>query len=293
LLECQNDAGWFVKRNIRGHGKEHATAYALGALELLGLPDNRDYLELATPLTGADELLLDAKRFRKWISRLGLKIDFKDPVGGAGWNYVWRNSHIVGGVAAAVGMRRGDFERRLGAEAVEEFFARLFAWLDREVNPKTGLWQRAVWNWFYKKPTIIDMGGAAHFYWVYYRAERPFPAPAALIRSTASIQRETGLYRDEPMCIDFDANFHIVRAFLQLPEAERAELRETATRALERNAEGIARAFAERPLREIYRDSHGLPGALAALIECAKMPNLRVSQEIRRWRNPLDATWWL
>ncbi|MBD3408785.1 MAG: hypothetical protein GF419_01135, partial [Ignavibacteriales bacterium] len=108
LLECQDEAGWFTKRNIRGHGKEHATAYALGALTLLGAPDNRDYLDLAKPLTDADDLLLDPKRFRKWIRRLGFKIDFKDPVGGAGWNYVWRNSHIVGGVAAAVGMRRGD-----------------------------------------------------------------------------------------------------------------------------------------------------------------------------------------
>ena len=45
---------------------------------------------------------------------------------------------------------------------------------------------------------------------------QPFPYPEALMRSTISLQRPHGLYKDHPFCIDLDGNNALIRAFLQL-----------------------------------------------------------------------------
>jgi len=49
----------------------------------------------------------------------------------------------------------------------------------------------------------------------------------------------------------------------------------------------------ERPLEDVYLDSHGLPGALAALSECVKLPGFAHTGTASQWKHPLDRVWWL
>jgi hypothetical protein len=294
ILSCQDEEGWFSKRNLRGHSREHATAYAIGALRLLEIEPDEAHVNRLRPLAGLLPLLTEHGTFRRWIARLGFRIALDDVPGNLGWNYVWRSSHVAGGVAAAVGMTKHLFSSWWGGRVdVSRWFDWFFEWLDAHINPKTGYWQRALWNLVYRKPNVIDLGGAAHFFWIYQASGRPFPYPEQTIRSTLAVQKETGLYRSYPMCIDLDGNFCLTRSFAQLSRERQGLYRESVHRALDANFIGIVDALTAKPLTEIYSDLHGLPGALTALVECGKLPGFRFADAIEDWRNPFDRAWWL
>jgi hypothetical protein len=180
-----------------------------------------------------------------------------------------------------------------GQVDIDQWFDWYFSWLDSHVNPATGYWQRGFWNKFYQKPTLIDMGGAVHFFWVYAARQRPLPHPEKIIESTLTLQRSTGLYKDHPFCIDLDANFCIIRAFLQLSDEKKATLADGVYHSVLMNFDAVIRELAHKPLDQIYADSHGLPGALAAIVECKKLPNFPHTTSLTEWQNPLDQAWWL
>lgn len=294
ILECQDEYGWFSKLNLRGHSPEHATAYAIGALKLLEVEDKEHYVHRIRPLNCLLPILTDQREFVHWIENLGFRFTFDDIAGHLGWHYIWRGSHIGGGVAATIGMTRDLFhEWWSGSVNTDQWFKSYFEWLDTHVNPETGYWQRALWNLVYRKPTTIDMGGAVHFLWVYSACHHPFPFPGRIIDSTVSLQKESGLYRDYPFCIDFDGNFCIVRSYLQLPESKRQRDRSRVHQAIEANFETIVTVLNSRPLEDMYHDSHGLPGALAALIECTKLPGFKYTKCLESWQHPLDRVCWL
>ena len=294
ILACQDQSGWFSLRNLRGHRPEHATAYAIGALRLLEVTPDEAYVEMVRPLEGIRAILGNRAAFSRWIERMGFyrlsDVWRKD----VGWHHVWRGSHIVGGVAAAVGMVQ-DCIGSWWPEQVDvaEWFRWLFEWLDRNVNPATGYWQRAFWNRIVRRPTLIDLGGAAHFYWIYEAARHRYCYPERIIESTISLQRPTGLYKQHPFCIDLDANFSIIRSFLQLDPACRSEFEEKVRRAVERNFDAIANILLTRDLSRIYSDLHGPPGALAAMMECTKLPGFSRTEDMTGWRHVLDRVWWL
>ena len=295
ILISQADQGWFTKLNLRGHPREHATAYAIAALHLLQIEPDEDYVTQIKPLTALLPLLTDRTAFLRWITRLDFCLDPRSILKkNLGWHYIWRGSHVGGGIPAVIGMTRHLFEQWWpGQVDVDQWFAWYFEWLDAHVNPKTGYWQRAFWNLIYRKPTLIDMGGAVHFFWIYEALGRPFPYPEAVIESTLALQRPNGLYKDHPFCIDLDGNFCLIRAYLQLPAEKQAQYRERVYRSAERNFEAIVKALLERPLEEIYSDSHGLPGALVALVECTKLPDFKYADALAGWQHPLDKVWWL
>jgi hypothetical protein len=137
------------------------------------------------------------------------------------------------------------------------------------------------------------MGGAVHFFWIYEALGCSFPYPKAVIESTLQLQQPNGLYKDHPFCIDFDANFCLVRSYLQLSEEQKPVYRDQVYGSVMRNFEAIVQVLTEQPLTEIYGDSHGLPGALAALIECAKLPDFEYAEALADWQHPLDKAWWL
>ena len=295
ILACQDADGWFSLRNLRGHSREHATAYAIGALHLLAIEPDEDYVSHLQPLNGIRSLLTDRSAFERWLSVLDFRYSPRSILQKKlGWHYIWRGSHVAGGPPAAIGMARRQVEQWWpGQVDIDQWFDSYFEWLDTHASPSTGYWQRAFWNLLYRKPTLIDMGGAVHFFWIYEAQRRPFPYPDAVIRATLTLQRAGGLYKDHPFCIDLDGNFCTIRAYLQLPEERRVLYREHVYRAAERNFEAIVQALTTRPLAEIYRDSHGLPGALAALVECAKLPHFKYTDILTGWQHPLDKSWWL
>lgn len=295
LLACQDEDGWFTKRNLRGHSREHATAYAIAALRLLEVQPDEHYLTQLQPLHGIFPILTDRTAFLKWIRHLQFRPTPGDVLAkNLGWHYIWRGSHIGGGVAAAVGMTSDLMsEWWPGLVDTGKWFDEYIDWLNQNVNAKTGYWQRAFWNTVYRKPTLIDMGGAVHFFWIYDQLGVPFQSPEAVIQSTISLQRQSGLYRNHPFCIDLDGNFCVIRSFLQLDVPLQQQHATVVHRSVEQNFSAVLDALSEKPLIEIYDDSHGLPGALAALVEAAKLPNFAYATAVDTWRNPFDTVWWL
>ncbi len=295
ILSCQGDEGWFSRRNLRGHSREHATAYALGALMLLAIEPDELYVDQVKPLAFLLPLLEDRDASERWIHRL----DFRPTLQSIrrkklGWHYIWRGSHVGGGIAAVIGMTQHLFGEWWSLpQAGQSWLSWYIEWLNANANPRTGYWQRAFWNTVYKKPTLIDMGGAVHFYWVYEAMNEQFPYPHRIIATTTSLQKPNGLYKDHPFCIDLDGNFCIIRAYLQLPQTERLALKEVVYTAAEANFNGVLQHLVERPFEKIYTDSHGLPGALCALIECTKLPSFKHAPLMSHWQNPLDTAWWL
>jgi hypothetical protein len=293
ILDCQETTGWFTKRNLRGHSREHATAYAIGALKLLEVNPNENYLEKLRPIPDIMELLSNSNTFLKWLKNLDFSWNVKSIVKKQlGWHYIWRGSHVGGGIPAIAGMTK-NLKNYWLPGTVDQRLEEYFDWLDTHINPITGYWQRAFWNSIYRKPTIIDMGGAVHFLWVYEAFKHPFPYPEAIIASTLKLQKKDGLYKNHPYCIDLDGNFCLIRAYLQLHPERQEIYREDVYRAAERNFEAIVKTLTENPLHEIYRDSHGLPGALVALVECTKLPGFKYSNDLLDWKHPLDKTCWL
>jgi len=295
ILACQDDQGWFSRKNLRGHSLEHATAYAIGALLLLELESDERYVKRIKPLEGMNPLLSDAKEMMRWLRRLDFRITPQSILQKKlGWHYIWRGSHVGGGIPAAVGMTKDLIAQWWpGQVDVNQWFEKYFDWLDCHVNAGTGYWQRAFWNYIYRKPTLIDMGGAVHFFWIYEAMGRSFPYPEAVITSTLSLQKSGGLYKNHPFCIDLDGNFCLIRSYLQLPEDKRAIYKDRVYGSSEKNFEAIIHTFIQQPLEKIYNDSHGLPGALAALSECCKLPEFKYSDALKHWQNPLDKAWWL
>lgn len=294
ILNCQDEDGWFTRRNLRRHRREHATAYAIGALRLLEVEAGERYVEQVRPLSGLLPILRSRATFERWIERLGCERWSDVLRKSVGWQHVWSGSHVAGGVAAAVYLTREAMESWWpGGVDVERWFGWLFTWLDREVDPRTGYWQRAWWNRVYRRPTLIDLGGAVHFYWIYAACGRPFPHPREVVESSLALQRSSGLYRDTPFCIDLDGNFCVVRPYVQLPSPEQQEIRTRVESAVERSFEAVGRGLLESDLRSIYRDLHGPPGALAAMTECAKLPTFSRSQALEGWQHVLDEVPWL
>lgn len=294
ILACQDEDGWFTKLSFRGHPKEHATAYAIGALKLLKAHDEVDYLARIQPIRSLRSILANCSTFENWMSHMGFWSIRDIPKKSLGWHYIWRGSHVGGGVAAAIGMLSKHLQEWWDDSVdVEQWFGWYFNWLDRRASAKSGLWQKAFWNLFYHKPTLIDIGGAAHFLWIYEARNQTFPYPQALITSTLGLQQKNGLYSDHPFCIDLDANHALIRAYCQIPSSDQQRLKPRVHKAVLTNFAAISKFLLKMPLSKVYPDTHGLPGALIALKECERLPGLNQELGVGAWDHVLDNVWWL
>ncbi len=250
IQSCQDpETGWFTgKRGIDRIGtspfKEHSTAYALSALKMLGE-------EPLYPLKASKKITKTRKATERWLESLL-------------WIYVWGGSHQGGGMGSALEMT---------GEAPEKWFDWYFDWLDREVNPETGLWQRAPWNIFCSRPTKQEMGGAPHFWWVYYHRGRPLPFPEKIIDTCLALQLPNGVWDKSgyTYCVDLDAIWGIHRAYLQLKEQGIEYRTDDIKNSFERYIAAACEVL-NRPgsLQEIYNDAHKLPGGLIAIAEAQK-----------------------
>ncbi len=246
IQSCQDpETGWFTRRNETLHFKEHATAYAVVALKILGAKP-------LYPLRAAAQKVASPEATAHFLESTL-------------WTYAWVGSHQGGGVAAALTVT-GE-----GPPGWSDWY---FDWLDREVNPQTGLWQRAFWNRFYGRPTKIDNGAAAHYHWIYIYDRRPILFKEQLIDSLLSLQLPSGLWDrkrkkgEYPYCINLDAIFTIHRASLQLRAEGKDYRADDIAAAFKKNLAATVAAL-NRPgaLAELYTDSHDLPGAVHGLAE--------------------------
>lgn len=228
------DTGWWGN-NKTFHSKEHATAYAVGALKLLGAPTKY-------PLS-----------FRESFDT---KEEIHDLLETTPWNVIWSGSHIPSGVASAL-INSGD--------AGEDWTSAYLDWLDREADPATGYWMRDDSGARKDKPRTEELGGAFHFYYIYTYAGRPLPYPEKIIDTTISLQHDNGLYdADVPYCIDLDGVFSIIHAYRQTGGYRKKDVEAS----LEKTLAAIVEKLNNRDfVFGRYRDSHKLVGAVVALAE--------------------------
>jgi hypothetical protein len=233
--------GWFIN-TANLHSKEHATAFAVGALKLLGANPTH-------PLSFAKNFDTPRK-----IERL---------LENTQWENIWSGSHIPAGTASSL-INTGTVD----AKWMDVFLG----WLDREVDPATGYWIRggARKN---PSPTTQEMGGAFHFYFLYLYMKRPLPFPEKIIDTTLSLQKPDGLWAaDAANFIDLDGIYSLIYACRQTNGYRRADVEA----ALKKAATSIVTRLNEPALlMKSYTDTHKLVAPLVALAEIQDfMPNL-------------------
>lgn len=268
-------SGWFNRGNETLHFKSHATAYATGALVLLGSKPLH-------PFTWAGRMTNSEKDMADWLGQIW-------------WDLVWVGSHEGGGVAAALAMT---------GQATEEWYGWYLDWLDQEANPDTGMWQRAFYNTLLKKPNRIDLGGAAHFWWIYQVKQRPLPYPEKVIDTCLGLQLDSGLWDEKPRkgdfpyCINLDAINGINAAYFQLLASGREYRTEDIARAYDKYLRRCWEVLCARgSVEKLYTNSHDLPGALVGIAEAdeffKKTAGKSRDKTERSWRSVLEVICWL
>lgn len=285
ILQCQDNLGWFSLNNTTRHTKEHATAYAIAGLRLLEIDEDEDYLKELNPLKFLKPLISNKNVFNKWINSIM-------------WFHPWRVSQIIGGIPAIIGMTSEYFSNWFYKNDInlDNWWDWYFSWLNNNINRQTGYWSpsnkyiQKVFNKLYPRADLGYLGGATHIYWIYQHLGKIFPYPEEVINSTMKLQKDNGLYNKHPYCIDFDANFCLLRCYLQLPENRRSVYKEKIIISLRRNVESIIDYFNSSELSNVYKTPHGIVGAVAAITEANIILEI---DEVKHWKNVIDKVWWL
>ncbi len=253
--------GWYKKR-YTFHFRSHTAAYAVAALRLLGHAP-------AHPVRKAERAARSRRSVERWLTRVP-------------WSIIWPGSHEVAGIPA-IRLMTGQ-----PGDGTEEFLENWKSWLDARVHPETGFWSRGLMQKLKLRGTLTkeEMGGAFHMYFIYEAMGRPWPLPEKIVDATLSLQNENGFWdKDVSYCIDLDGIYCLTRSSRNAGRY-RAKDVEAACRRYLKRAEATLndRAF----LFGRYDNSHRLPGALAAVAECALFyPDMVKS--MTPWRQSLDA----
>ncbi len=248
IQACQNPAsGWFDQSLLAAHGVPHATAFATGALSLLGERP-------AHPLRFGETLFASRSRIDAWLD-------------GFRWGQIWTGSHAAGAAAAAL-------DAPWGLELPDDWGVWLLDALDDRVDPSTGLWKRARRDRILRGPTTVDLGGAAHFWWLYDRLGRAIPFPEQAFDAVLGLQRRSGLWGSRlyggamPQGIDFDALYGLRVAWGRCSEAFRFSRRDRLGAALDRYVRAAhAQLTPPGAVDRRFHTLHKLVGTLNALAE--------------------------
>jgi len=225
----------------------HATAFATGALALLGARPRH-------PHSWAEPLFAEPEAIRRWVDSFD-------------WNQIWSGSHELGAVAAVIDAPRGIV-------LPEEWADWTLEALTEKLDHRTGFWKNGVLDHIWRGPTTVDLGGAAHFWWIYHHLGRAIPYPEKAVSNILALQRDTGLWGTRlfngayPQGIDFDALGGLRLAWLHLPEEARSAHHGQILAALDRYAcAADAHLNSEGSVERLFRTSHKLVGTLNALAE--------------------------
>ncbi len=268
--------GYFDRGFLAGHGPAHATGFATAALRLLGA-------QPAHPFRWAESLFGSRERVESWLDSLN-------------WNVVWTGSHGAGTAAALLDAPSLATLPRGWEDWVLEGLA-------ARVDPGTGFWKRGLLDRLLRRPTTVDLGGAAHFWWLYDRLQKPIPSPRKAIDGILSLQRPSGLWGTRllngnfPQGVDFDALHGLMCGLKQLPGDERKVCGERIVAAIKRYGDAVARHFADdRSLGRLLSTSHKVVGTLNAIAEANGLYALLTGSPRfmtpRAWRSALTAVSW-
>jgi len=227
---------------------QHATAFAVSALKLLGASPKYRFQFV--------KKLDTRKKVEEWLRKV--------PEWGL---FFWPGSHRGGGIGAIFATLGKDFYPH------DDFFQWYFDWLDKKADPKVGFW-RLGWNHKLKKRlTKHELGGAIHYYWIYEFMGRAIPYPKRVIDSTLKLQNDHGLWDDDvPYCIDLDAIFSLLRCQKIVKEYRKEDISQAIIKFLDYTIPCI---YDEEFLFDRYVSAHKLTGSLGAIAEIYKfMPEL-------------------
>lgn len=260
--------GWFKEGlfNFGGHFKEHSSAFAVSALQLLGAKPKYDF-KIARKLN-------TRKKVRKWLKRK------------PEWGLLyWPGSHRGGGIGAIFATLGPDYYPH------EDFFKWYFDWLDDMADPEVGFWRI---GWIHKikknRLTIQELGGAVHYHWIYEFMNHPFPYPERAIDATLQLQNEKGTWhKDFSYCIDLDAIFFLTRCCEQTNGFKREEIEASLTKYFDY----VCSKMNDREfLFENYDSAHKLTGYVCAMAELYKFMPEKFHLP-KPWVQTLDITPWI
>ncbi len=242
IQDQQRPDGSYV--HITGHCPTHAFCHATGALNMLG-GKQRYRPKLLDPY-------LDVADMPRWLDSID-------------WTKPWGASHDIWG--AGVPLACTPSTPQAWREA-------LFAWLDKEVDPKTGMWRRGV----PVESGLELLGGAFHIWPIYAAMGRELPHADEVIDFVLALQRADG---------SFDGGFGYgnmdgawVLAYLM---ERRSHRRDEVREALRRCMAGLMKAYVRRH-QHWLSDAHGTESRIATIAIISEvLPELF---EGRAWRNP-------
>lgn len=230
--------------HITNHCPTHAFCHATGALNMLG-GKQRYQPKLLEPYR-------DIAALPRWLD-------------GIDWTKPWGASHDIWGAGLTLACTPSTPQAWRDA---------LFAWLDSQVDPKTGMWRRGV----PVESGLELLGGAFHIWPIYAAVGRDLPHPDKVIDFVLALQRADG---------SFDGGFGYgnmdgawVLAYLM---ERRTHRREEVRRALQRCMAGLMKAYVRRH-KQWLSDAHGTESRIATVAIISEvLPELF---EGRPWRNP-------
>ncbi len=253
-------SGWY-KKSYTMHYKEHTSAYAVAALELI---DRKPKY----PFVWKEGILKSKKSMEKWISGDWRML----------WSIIWPGSHVISGVPAMLAMTK---------QADEEFFNWYFEWLDEQADPNSGFYLRGIPHrlGIIREPTMHELGGAFHMYYVYEWFNRKWPYPEKVVDQCIRLQHENGFWdKDVTYCIDLDGLYSMIRSSRNANWYRKDDVKQAVCRYLENASRTLND---EEFVFKNYTNSHILTGALAAIAECQKwFPEL--VKTAQPWKQSLD-----
>ncbi|MEK7404262.1 MAG: hypothetical protein AAB225_04070 [Acidobacteriota bacterium] len=148
--------------DTHGHSKLHANGMVLSALGALGgrqIYPVRLYDAFRRP-----------DRIAAWLDRID-------------WSRQWRASHLFWGGMICFSLSR---------HCTPAWLDRVFAWLDANLDERTGWWRKGVPHSDRHQP----LGGSVHILPLYEHHHRKFPYPERVIDSVLALQLESGRWQE-------------------------------------------------------------------------------------------------
>jgi len=252
--------GWY-KKTYTMHYREHTSAYAVAALELIKRKPKHAFSWKVHILKS------------KYVQERWIKGDWR-----LLWTFIWPGSHVISGVPAIFAMTK---------QVDEDFFQWYFDWLDAHADPHTGFYLRGIQHrlGIIQQPRMRELGGAFHMYYVYEWFNRKWPYPEKIVDQCLRLQHENGLWhRNVTYCIDLDGLYSMIRSSRNAKWYRKDDVEQAVHHYLEIACKTLndGKFFFEH-----YQNSHILTGALAAIAECQKwFPQL--VKTTQPWKQSLD-----